>query len=191
MTFTQYLGLGLSHILDPNGYDHILYVLTLCMVFSIHDWRYLIGLVTAFTVGHSITLALATLKLVYFPTAIIEAFIPLTILVNSIINAYSKQSHGGIKIKYFITVIFGLIHGLGFSNFLKSLLGKEADLFSPLLAFNIGLEIGQLLIVSFTVLLHYIIVIRINIPSRNWVLFLSGATAGVSFVMLLERIFAL
>ncbi len=189
--FSIYLSLGAEHITDPNGYDHILFIIALAAIYTFREWKQVAILVTAFTIGHSITLALATLQVVSVSSAWIEFLIPVTILLTSIFNYFHKEeankksSVGG---RYVTALFFGLIHGLGFSNFLRSLLGKETSLFEPLLAFNIGLELGQLLIVAAILLIALLFVGVLQVKRREWVLLLSGAAGGMSLVMMLERI---
>lgn len=151
--FESYWRLGLEHITDLNAYDHILFVAALTVVYSWQKWRNLLWLVTAFTAGHSLTLALATLKIVPLNSEWVEFLIPVTILITSLLHLFSPAENANnssktIFLRYALALIFGLVHGLGFSNFLQSLLGREESLFVPLLAFNVGLEIGQLVIVS-------------------------------------------
>lgn len=147
--------LGFEHILDVNGVDHILFIVALCTGYSWADWKRLVVLVTFFTVGHSITLALATLEIVQISSILVEILIPVTILATAIHSfaTRNKRDSGSDKPKdppitlYLLTVFFGLIHGLGFSNFLRALLGSEESIFLPLLSFNIGLELGQIIVV--------------------------------------------
>src|SRR5712671_4887226 len=117
--FPLYFGLGREHILDyVNGYDHILFVLALCAVYLVHDWKKILILVTAFTIGHSITLALATLSIITVNAGRIEFLIPLTIFVTAIANLFRKEealNQKPIQINYFFALFFGLIHGMGFS----------------------------------------------------------------------------
>jgi len=150
--FSLYFGLGKEHILDYlNGYDHILFVLALCAVYSVHDWKKILVLITAFTIGHSITLALATLEIISVKGELIEFFIPLTIFITSFSNLFREEKSiekSRVQINYVFALFFGLIHGLGFSNFLRSLLGKDQNIISQLLAFNLGLELGQIIVVA-------------------------------------------
>ena len=155
--FFIYLRLGFDHITDPRGYDHILFVVALCAVYTIRQWRQVLILVTAFTIGHSITLALATLQLIHYKTALIELLIPITILITAITNFSFQEPKSSCVQSHrqptapgatFWPWPLDLIHGMGFSNYLRSLLGREADIIKPLLAFNIGLEMGQLVIVG-------------------------------------------
>ena len=177
--FNLYLQLGFEHISDVNGYDHILFILALCAVYYVTAWRKLVVLVTAFTVGHSLTLAMATLGLVKVNSELIEFLIPVTIVLTCLANLYnylwgSKSLPNRNVLRYFSAVFFGLIHGLGFSNYLSALLGSSSDLLLPLFAFNLGLEFGQLLIVAFFLLLSYLIVGLAKVRFKWWVLVLSS-----------------
>ena len=89
--FFIYLGLGFDHITDPGGYDHILFVIALCAIYTLRQWKQVLVLVTAFTIGHSITLALATLKLINYDTKVIELLIPVTILITAVSNFFYQD----------------------------------------------------------------------------------------------------
>ena len=122
--FSTYLELGFDHILDMKGYDHILFVIVLCAVYKVSEWKKILILVTAFTVGHSVTLAMSALNVVSFKAEIIEFLIPLTILITALYNVLEKKkSHLNINWNYVMALFFGFIHGLGFSNYFKALLG--------------------------------------------------------------------
>jgi hypothetical protein len=190
--FALYFDLGLHHILDWNGYDHILFVMALCGIYTLKDWKKVLILVTAFTIGHSITLALSVLNILRFNTTVIEFLIPLTILVTALTNILSKKSKPkSINLKYFLALAFGFIHGMGFSNYLKSLLGKSTSIVGELFAFNVGLEVGQVIIVVLTLLLGFILVSIVKIKLWDWTFFLSSAIFGISFIMAAERLPAL
>lgn len=192
--FLIYLRLGFDHITDPSGYDHILFVIALCAVYQLPQWRQVLILVTAFTIGHSITLALATLRLIQYSTDLIELLIPVTILITAIGNFFfqektsrSSTTTTNQRWRYGLALAFGLIHGMGFSNYLRSLLGREADILSPLLAFNVGLELGQLLIVSIVLAVSYLLIHVARVPQLRWVLLISGIVAGMAVSLLLEN----
>jgi hypothetical protein len=191
--FQLYFGLGKDHILDyANGYDHILFVLSLCAVYVVKDWRRILILVTAFTLGHSITLVLATLQIISVNTALVEFLIPLTIFITSVSNFFKKETQASIRlvqVNYLLALFFGLIHGMGFSNYLRALLGKNQSILSQLLAFNLGLEFGQLVIVSIFMIVCFILVEIIKVNRRDWKLVLSSAIAGIALVLLKDRIF--
>jgi HupE / UreJ protein len=191
--FSLYFDLGKDHILDYlNGYDHILFVLALCAVYLVRDWKKILILVTAFTIGHSITLALATLNIISVSSELIEFLIPLTIFITSFSNLFKKEAgfeKDRGQINYLFALFFGLIHGLGFSNFLRSLLGKESEIVSPLLAFNLGLELGQIIVVILFMAVSFILVDLIKVSRRDVKLVLSSAIAGIALVLLKDRIF--
>lgn len=186
--FSIYFQLGWQHILDFNGYDHILFVLVLCCSYTLKEWKKILILVTAFTVGHSITLALAAFKIVEVNMTWIEFLIPVSILATALYNLLKRRKQRNVSFLYAVTLFFGLIHGLGFSNYLQSLLGKETNIVGPLLSFNIGLEFGQLLIVFFVILLSELMLKIFRVTQRDWSFFLSSAVIGISFIMALERL---
>ena len=191
--FLVYLGLGKDHILDyANGYDHILFVLALCAVYKMGDWKRVLILVTAFTVGHSITLALATLSIVNVRTDIIEFLIPVTIFITALSNILRRTERfqsPRLKSNYSYALIFGLIHGLGFSNYLKAILGQDERVVTQLLAFNLGLEFGQIIIVVLFMIVSFILVDVLNRDHRDFKLVTSSAIAGVALVLIKETVF--
>jgi hypothetical protein len=191
--FEAYLRLGFSHITDFKGYDHILFIVALCAVYQFKDWKRVLILVTAFTVGHSVTLALATMNIVRFRSDIIEFLIPVTIVLTAFGNLFIKPKLSSRQVdnrpptlRYVMALIFGLIHGLGFSNYLRSLLGKEISIFQPLLAFNIGLEIGQLAIVFIVLCLAFITQNMLKVPRRDWILVISGIVIGFAITLIMK-----
>ena len=189
--FPLYFQLGWQHILDWKGYDHILFVMVLCGTYAISDWRKVLILVTAFTFGHSITLALSVLSIIRVNTPLVEFLIPVTILLTAIANILmpvNKQK--GVSLKYLLALFFGLIHGMGFSNYLKSLLGKSTSIVAELFAFNLGLEFGQVVIVLSVLLLSFLSINIIKLRKRDWNLFLSSAIFGIAFIMAAERMSA-
>ena len=185
-----YVHLGFRHIIDINGSDHILFILALVIRYLAADWKKILILVTAFTIGHSITLALSTLDWVHFPVTLVELLIPLTILLTAISNLLVKDFSFTARypIIYFFALFFGLIHGLGFSNYLKSLLGKEESIVLPLFSFNVGLELGQLLIVGIILVFSFIFINQFKVD-RKWYLRIGSLiTIGLSLNMIIERI---
>ncbi len=185
--FQLYFALGKDHILDyNNGYDHILFVVALCAIYLMRDWKKLLILVTAFTLGHSITLALATLKIIVVDGALIEFLIPLTIFITAFSNIFRKTdvTDRTTYINYGYALFFGLIHGLGFSNYLQAILGKNQSIVSPLFAFNVGLEVGQLIIVSVFMVISFILVDLFSLSRRDWKLVISSAIAGIALVLM-------
>ena len=168
-----YIRLGFDHILDPNGYDHILFVVALCSIYNWKEWKKVVILVTAFTIGHSLTLALSSLRIVNISSALIETLIPITILITclyNILKVYKGFKNEKVNINYILALFFGLIHGLGFSNFLKPMFNKDESIIGPLLSFNIGVELGQLVIVLGVLLLSLLWsnVLKIQLKYLNY-----------------------
>ena len=189
--FRLYLDLGVFHILDFAGYDHMLFVMAIATIYLINDWRKVLILVTAFTIGHSITLALATLELIKYDLELIEFLIPLTISITALANLFNRdrrrfevtQRKGYIN--YFFAGFFGTIHGLGFSSYLKVLLGAEQNIIKPLFAFNIGLEIGQMVIMILFLMLSTVFVDFFGVDRRDWKLIISSIILGISVTLIL------
>lgn len=191
--FKLYFVLGKDHILDyANGYDHILFVVALCTIYLMRDWKKILILITAFTVGHSITLALATLKIISVNPDLIEFLIPLTIFITASSNIFRSTDYVSDRttyINYGYALFFGLIHGLGFSHYLQAILGRNRDIVMPLFAFNVGLEAGQIIIVSIFLIISFILVDLFTLNRRDWKLVLSSAIAGIAFMILKDKIF--
>lgn len=190
--FEFYLKLGFEHIANLNGYDHILFLVVLCAVYQISQWRNILILVTAFTIGHSITLFIVSLDFFSIPSRIIKLLIPITILITSLQNVINiKQIENSSRMgkNYFMVLFFGLIHGMDFSNYFKALIMSPDEIVIPLLGFNIGIELGQLLIVLFIVLISFIFLNIIKIKHLKWNLFISGAAFGISLISIMELIF--
>lgn len=194
--FISFLKLGWDHIIDIKAYDHLLFVMTLCAVFVFNEWRKILVIVTAFTIGHSLTLALSTLNYVIIPSEWIEVLIPLTILITALANVIRKKSLAEEKtfekrvvVNYVIALCFGLIHGLGFANNFKFMLGEDSNIIKQLFAFNTGLEIGQIVVVISFMLLLFLLINVFKVLHREWTVFISGAGAGLSLVMILDVLF--
>lgn len=195
--FQTYLQLGFSHISDLEGYDHILFIVALCAIYQLREWKSVALLATAFTIGHSITLALAVLGVIPVNAAWIEFLIPVTIALTAFYNVVAHRKAGSnrvwdptMKVNYGFAALFGLIHGMGFSNFLRSSLmpGQEDQLVTQLLAFNIGVELGQLAIVAVVLALSAVALQLMRVRQREWNLFISGGAFGLALVMALERV---
>lgn len=191
--FSIYLKLGFEHISDLKGYDHILFIIALCAIYRPAEWKKVALLATAFTLGHSVTLALAALDVIRFRADWVEFLIPVTICLTALYNVLLSERFSAGKGSeiwfYLLPLIFGLIHGMGFSNFLRSALlpGEENDLVSQLLAFNIGVELGQLCIVALVLLLTWMAFDLLKVKRWDWKLFVSGAVFGPALIMVLER----
>lgn len=186
--FTFYFHLGIEHILTLDAMDHILFVTALCLRYLWKDWKKVVILVTAFTIGHSITLALSALNYVSFSTAWTEFLIPLTIAatcINNITQPAATQEKR-LPLIYFFALFFGLIHGLAFAGQFLSLEGKEG-LVSHLLAFNIGIEVAQLLIVVVILFLSWVVVQLLKISRVGWLRVTSAIILVFSLVWAYQR----
>jgi ABC-type antimicrobial peptide transport system permease subunit len=187
--FGFYLREGFFHITDWKGYDHILFVMALCLPYFIKDWKQVLILITAFTIGHSLTLALTLFNKILIRSTWIEFLIPITIIITALENLFRNNTQPKhVRFRYVAALLFGLIHGLGFSSYLRSMMGKSENIITQLLAFNIGLELGQLLIVLVVLMVSFIFVRLLNVKHREWTLFISGGIFGISFIMALERL---
>ena len=196
--FSDYFGLGFTHIIDWRGYDHILFVVTLCAIYQFEEWRKLLVLITAFTIGHSVTLVLSTMDFIHFSQELIEVLIPVSIFLTAVHNIL--QGKAGISgrlfdrrqlVNYLIAMSFGIVHGMGFSNYFKFLTGAGNNVVNQLFAFNAGLEVGQLIIVSVFLLFLYLGTNFGRIKHREWNLVISGAGAGISLVLIMNTLWGL
>lgn len=194
--FAVYLRLGIGHIADVGAHDHILFVVALAAGYGLTHWRHLLILVTAFTAGHSITLALATLRLVSVDPELVELLIPLTILATALFDLFEVRVSGAEvdvplrmqRTKYGLALAFGLIHGLGFSTFLRAILGAEESITRPLLAFNVGLEVGQIVILAAVLVASWVVIDMLGMRSRLWTIILSGVVSLAALVLLAGRL---
>ncbi|MCR6638158.1 MAG: HupE/UreJ family protein [Sporocytophaga sp.] len=194
--FSDYLKLGWDHIIDIKAYDHLLFVMTLCALFTFTEWRKILVIITAFTIGHSLTLALSTLNYVLLPQNWVEVLIPMTIFLTAMANIVRRKNETGEKtfdktvvMNYIIALSFGLIHGLGFANNFKFMMGEDSSIVKQLFAFNSGLELGQISIVLLFLALLYISTRVFNVVHREWTVFFSGAGAGLSLMMIVDVLF--
>ncbi|WP_312177060.1 HupE/UreJ family protein [Chryseobacterium sp.] len=187
--FLFYLNLGWEHIISLDALDHQLFVLALIAVYSFNDLKKILILVTAFTIGHSITLALSTFDIIRINSAWVEFLIPLTIVLTSLNNILirnKKKSQNNAN--YYLALIFGLIHGMGFANTARVMIAKSQSIAVPLLGFNIGLELGQIAIVFGILMILFILLKVFKVNQKDWVLFVSSGVFALSLKMTLERI---
>lgn len=187
--FLFYLNLGWEHIISLDALDHQLFVLALIAVYSYSDWKKILVLVTAFTIGHSVTLALSILDIVRVPAAWVEFLIPLTIVLTALGNILLKnKKQSQSKLNYYLALFFGLIHGMGFANTARVMIAKSQSIALPLLGFNVGLEVGQIAIVFGILILLFILLNLFKVNKKDWILFVSSGVFALSLKMTLERI---
>lgn len=187
--FRFYFGMGWEHIMSWKALDHLLFITALATIYMLKDWKQVLILVTAFTIGHSLTLALSVLDIIRFSSRWVEFLIPCTIVVTAICNLFQKKfTPKSIRINYFLALFFGLIHGMGFANAIRFMLAKDQSLGWGLFGFNVGLEAGQIVVVTIVLLFAWAIVTLFKVNRRDWVLFFSAAIFSLALQMALERI---
>ena len=187
--FLFYLQLGWEHIVSLDALDHQLFILALVAIFSLNDFKKVLILVTAFTIGHSLTLVMSALDVFRVPSHWVEFLIPCTIVFTALDNIiFSKNEKRLIFLNYFFALIFGLIHGMGFANSVRLMLSSEQDILLPLFGFNVGLELGQIIVVTITLLIHYIFIKYLKLSNKIWILIVSIPILFFALKMALERL---
>lgn len=187
--FLFYFKIGWTHIINPGALDHILFIAALAAIYTLKDWKQVLVLVTAFTIGHTITLILSTKQLVEVSSSLVEFLIPCTIIVTAISNLFQKNfSHRSIRVNYFLALFFGLVHGLAFANTLRMILASDQSFALSMFSFSVGLELGQIAIVLFILLLSQLFIGVLKIERRHWVIFLSAAVFALALEMTVQRL---
>lgn len=186
--FLFYLQLGWEHIISKDALDHQLFILALVTIFSFKEFKKVLILVTAFTLGHSFTLVLSVLDIFRFPSNWVEFLIPCTIVFTALDNLiFSKDEQKLIKLNYILALIFGLIHGMGFANSVRIMLAKEQSIIVPLLGFNIGLEIGQIVVVIIVLTMFYLLSTFLRLQKKHWIILVSVPVFLFGLKMVVER----
>jgi hypothetical protein len=184
-----YFRMGWDHIISLDAADHILFIAALTLVYTLADWKKVLVLVTAFTVGHALTLVLSVLDIVRFKDAWVEFLIPCTIMATAAVNLMLKDfSPRSLRVNYVLALVFGLIHGMGYANAIRFSLSREQQLGWSLFSFNLGLEIGQIVVVLLLLLLTWIFTRTTVISRKQWVMGLSALILVLSFQLALGRI---
>ena len=189
--FFLYFKMGLNHVLDFSAYDHILFLIVLAVVFTNFQWKNVIWLVTLFTIGHSITLALSAYGVLKVRTDLIEFLIPLTIFITGVINIIDSKKDATKKgnINLLLALFFGLIHGVGFSNYFKMMVGQEENKILPLIEFGLGIELAQVIIVVSVLIIGMLLKNLLRVDKRDWILVCSSIVVGFSIQMMMTRAF--
>lgn len=189
--FLLYFKMGLNHVLDFAAYDHILFLVVLAVIFSFNQWKKVLWLITFFTIGHTITLALSAYGVLKVRTDIVEFLIPVTIGITAITNVLraKKSPKGKDNINLIFALFFGLIHGLGFSNYFKMMVGREEDKLLPLLEFALGIEGSQIIIVLSILVIGAVFQTIFKVNKRDWVLVISSIVIGIVIPMMKNRVF--
>jgi HupE / UreJ protein len=187
--FIFYCKEGWQHIMSVDALDHLLFILALCAIYLAKDWKKLLILITAFTIGHSITLVLSAFDIIRVNSNLVEFLIPCTIIVTGIFNLfYAKRSIKNIQLNYVLALFFGLIHGLGFANTIRFMLAKDQAIASCLFGFNVGLEIGQIVVVTCILGLAYLFVGVLKVKQQWWVYGLSLLAITIASIITISRI---
>lgn len=187
-----FFSLGWHHIISTTALDHILFITALSAIYIFRDWKKVLILVTAFTIGHSLTLALSVYDVIRINNKLVEILIPCTIVITAAFNFSQKDFiQKKIQLNYFFALFFGLIHGMGFANSIRFMLPRDETIAIPLLSFNVGLEAGQIVIVLLILLLSYLFITLVNIPRKIWVYLLSAVALIASIQMIVERLLLL
>jgi len=188
--FWLYFNIGLKHVLDIDGYDHVLFLIALTVPYAFKDWKRVLILVSLFTLGHTLALMLSVFEVVIIKASLVEFLIPITILITALFHLFTAGKSGkkeSITFVAFVTLFFGIIHGLGFSNYFKSILpGEKVDKLVPLLEFALGIEVAQIIVVLIVLLLSYIVQTFFRFSKRDWTLVMSSFVIGVVLPMIID-----
>lgn len=186
--FWLYFNLGLHHVLDWQAYDHILFLIVLVAAYNFSNWKRIFILVSLFTVGHTLSLFLASYNVISVSTKWIEFLIPITILVTALYNIFNsgkKKRKNKLALFYLITVFFGLIHGFGFASYFKIINEERAII--PLLEFALGIELAQIIVVLIVLIITFVFQDILRIKIKNWVLVISSIVIGLVIPMLQQN----
>lgn len=187
--FWYYVKLGFQHVLDINAYDHILYFIVLTIPYTFKNWKRILWLVTVFTIGHTVSLLASIYGWVSVKSILVEFLIPLTIVGTALVNIFTagktnrKESFGFI---FFITLFFGLIHGLGFSNYFRQIVAVEQNKLIPTLEFSLGIELAQVIVVLIVLVLSLIVSTLFRFNKKEWVLVISAVVLGMAIPLLIN-----
>lgn len=186
----NYFELGWEHIMSWDALDHLLFIAALAIIYTLRDWKQVLILVTAFTIGHSLTLYLSARQIIKFEDKWVEFLIPVTIVITALSNLFQKNfTPRSIRINYILALFFGLIHGMGFANTIRMMLPRDdKNIIWPLLQFNLGLEVGQIVVVLIILLVTYAAITFCRIGQREWVIFICGGIFAIALKMALERV---
>ena len=188
--FWIYFQIGLKHVLDIHAYDHVLFLIALTIPYGFKDWKRILLLVSVFTIGHTLALLLSVFGIIAVKANIVEFLIPITILVTAVFHLFTAgkaSKNESVNLIFFVTLFFGIIHGLGFSNYFKTILGgTPSSKLVPLLEFALGIEVAQLIVVFVVLIISYIVQTVFRFSKRDWALVMSAFVIGVVIPMIVE-----
>lgn len=189
--FWLFFKLGLNHVLDINAYDHVLFLIALSVPYVFKDWIRVLTLVSVFTLGHTLALFLSVFNVIAVKSVFVEFLIPITIFIAALFNLFTSgksSKNDSITFVGGITLFFGIIHGLGFSNYIKSMLSGEAiDKMGPLVKFALGIETAQIIVVFFVLILSFIFQTLFRFNKRDFTLVMSAFVIGVVLPMIINN----
>lgn len=178
---------GMNHVLDPNGYDHVLFLMVLAVPYVFKDWKRILLLVSMFTLGHTLSLVLAAYGVVSVNGALVEFLIPVTILIAAIYNVFTagkKDKGKSVGLLFFAALFFGLIHGLGFAREFKMFAGQSENKLELLIEFALGIELAQIIVVFVVLFLGFLFQTLFRFSRRDWVMVLSSIVVGLVIPMI-------
>ena len=183
--------MGLKHILNVYAYDHVLFLIALAIPFSFKDWKRILVLVTLFTLGHTIALLLSVFGIIAVKVNVVELLVPITILIIALFNLFTAGKSNrkeGVNLVFLITLFFGIIHGLGFANYFKTIVGGNAiSKLLPMTEFALGIEAAQIVVIFVVLVLSYIVQTVFRFSKRDWALVFSAFIIGVVLPMIIEN----
>ena len=186
--FVFYFKLGWQHIISINAFDHLFFIMALTSIYLLKDIKQVLFLVTAFTIGHAISLSLSILNLVKINSSIVEFLIPISIIITAEIQfVKSINPKAPFRFTYFFALLFGVLHGLGFANTIRMIMAESQQITIPLLSFNIGLEIGQICFVFLLLLLAHFFIKFIGLPQKWWIRILNTIALGAGIYWAIIR----
>lgn len=186
--FSFYFSLGWTHIISIDALDHLLFILALTATYQLNDWKKVLILVTAFTIGHSTTLVLSSFDIIRFSSKWVEFLIPLTIVITGMLNFYQPEKNNKRQwVNYSIALFFGLIHGMGFANTIRYMLASSQSITIPLLGFNLGLEAGQIIVVAIILAMAWLLITKARLSKKVWTNLLSVIAVITAVYFCIDR----
>ena len=188
--FWIYFEVGMRHVLNIFSYDHVLFLIALSVPYVFKDWNKILLLVSLFTIGHTLALILSVYGIIVVKVNLIEFLIPITILITAFFHLFTagkSAKNESISVIGIITLFFGIIHGLGFATYFKSIIGGASDSkLLPLLEFATGIEVAQIIVVSVSLIAAYCVQTLFRFSKRDWTLTMSSFVIGVVLPMIIE-----
>ena len=187
--FLLLVELGFSHVWDWQGYDHLLFLAAICLPFSARQWKSLLWLINYFTIGHSLSLILASLEVVEVSSILIEFLIPVSIAATAVYNMIHAKAVRvrNNQLMMWVTLFFGLVHGFGFAGYFELIRDLEQPLWSSLLFFAFGIEVAQIVLGTLMLLLSFLLLNVFDRNRRDWILVVSSVIIGILLPIIIER----